>query len=357
MCQRLSAVPSKASSSSLTLRKVLLLDVEREKRALEAVQNHLLEIVRGGQAHLRMTQPEFSAHGRIGNEPVVRVHGDAQTQVFVELERVARQVANRSGLNVRRGTALERDSVVGDVVEKVAVLAKAAPVADAMRAADVNGLGDRLGPVGLASVNRDVDVVVAHELEGRLVMLGRVVVLRAGEIEPNDAATLVSNGKLSHLERALGRHVADAADDDIRLDPVLLARLPQAFEHAFDDRRQLEPATGVKHRRIANFHVPDVLAGRVLRQLVGNATQGVLRLHYAQGDLERPRYSTSVPQFSPRCMADRRPSGSPAGSSTLWRSRRTQEWSRAEATVQVDVQVGLGELLDELQGNGGRFAR
>src|SRR5271155_3131423 len=32
------------------------------------------------------------------------------------------------------------------------------------------------------------------------------------------------------------------------------------------------------------------------------------------------KYSTSVPQFSPRCIADRRASGSPAGSSTLWRS-------------------------------------
>ena len=55
----------------------------------------------------------------------------------------------------------------------------------------LEGLRDRLGPVGLAGVDRDVDVVVADELERRLVVLRGVVVLGAREVEPDDAAPLV----------------------------------------------------------------------------------------------------------------------------------------------------------------------
>ena len=70
--------------------------------------------------------------------------------------------------------------------KQIAVLAEAAAVADAVRAADVDRLVDRLRAVGLTGVDRDVDVVVAHELERRAVVLRRVVVLGAGEIEADD---------------------------------------------------------------------------------------------------------------------------------------------------------------------------
>jgi hypothetical protein len=132
--------------------------------------------------------------------------------------------------------------VVVDVVEEVAVLAEPAAVADAMRAADVDRLVDRLGAVGLARVDRDVDVVVADELERGAVVLGRVIVLGAGEVEADDAAVLVRDGELRHLERALGRHVADPADDDVRLDAVLVLRGAEALEHGLDHGREREPA-------------------------------------------------------------------------------------------------------------------
>src|SRR5580704_2349217 len=144
-------------------------------------------------------------------------------------------------------------------------------MADAMGATYVDGLRDRFGSVSLAGVNRDVDVVVSYELERCLVMLGRVVVLRAGEIEPHDPAALVRHGELRHFERALGRHVPNAADDDVRLDPMLLASLPQAGEHTLDDGRELEATPRMQHRRVAHFHVSNVLARSVLRELVGDS--------------------------------------------------------------------------------------
>jgi hypothetical protein len=58
------------------------------------------------------------------------------------------------------------------------------------------------------------------------VVLGGVVVLGAREVEADDAAALVGDGELGHLERRLRRDVADAADDHVGLDaPVLAVRL------------------------------------------------------------------------------------------------------------------------------------
>jgi alcohol dehydrogenase YqhD (iron-dependent ADH family) len=52
-----------------------------------------------------------------------------------------------------------------------------------MGSAHVDGLGNRLGPKGLARVNRAVDVVRANQVEGFAMVFGGVVVLGARQIE------------------------------------------------------------------------------------------------------------------------------------------------------------------------------
>ena len=118
---------------------------------------------------------------------------------------------------------IERNAMIGDVVQQISVFAQAAAVTNTVRAAHVNGLGNRLGAVGFPRVDGAVDVVVAHELKRRPVVLGGKIRLRAGEIEADDAAALVRHRKLRHLVRRLGRDVADAAHDHVRLDAVGLA--------------------------------------------------------------------------------------------------------------------------------------
>ena len=85
------------------------------------------------------------------------------------------------------------------VVEEVAVLDEPAAVPDAVRAADVNGLGDRRRSVGLARVDGAVDVVVADELERVPMILCGIVRFGAGEIEADDAAVFVGDRELRHL--------------------------------------------------------------------------------------------------------------------------------------------------------------
>ena len=68
--------------------------------------------------------------------------------------------------------------------------------------------------------------------------------------------------------------------------PSFVLRRAQAREHALDHARELEAAPRVQHRRVAHLHVADVLARGVLGELVGDAPQGLLGLHDAQGDVE-----------------------------------------------------------------------
>ena len=159
---------------------------------------------------------------------------------------------------------------------------------DAMGAAHVNGLRDRLWTVSFARVDRAVDVVVAHELKCRAMVLGREICLCARQIEAHHATALVRHGQLRHLVRRFRRNIADPADDDVRLDAIGLARSAQAIQHRFHDLGQLEPALRVQHGRVAHLHVANVFTMRVFRELEGDAFERRFALHHAQRDVEAP---------------------------------------------------------------------
>ena len=218
-----------------------------------------------------------------------------------------------------------------------------------MGAADVDRLGDRLGAVGLARMDRHVDVVVPNELEGRLVVLGRVVVLGAGQIEADDAAVLVSDRQLCHFERMLRGHVSDAANDDVRLDSVSLLRSAEPLEHTLDDRRQPEPAPGVQHRRVAHLHVTDVLARRVFGELVRNAPERFRALHHAQGHVEGFQVLDEASAVLAKVHGLAQPVGISRGQVDPLSLGEFEDGRQAQRSVEMNVQVGLRELLDDLE--------
>ncbi len=65
--------------------------------------------------------------------------------------------------------------MVVHVVQEIPILAKPAAMADAVRATGVDGLMDRRGPIGLASVDGHVDIVPAHQPEGGQMRLRRIL--------------------------------------------------------------------------------------------------------------------------------------------------------------------------------------
>ena len=95
--------------------------------------------------------------------------------------------------------------MVVDEVEQISVLAEPRAVPDAVRAALVDRLMDRIGPERLAGVRGAIDVVVDHELERRAMHLRRKVDLAAGEVEPDDTVALERDAELGDPQRLLRR--------------------------------------------------------------------------------------------------------------------------------------------------------
>ena len=103
----------------------------------------------------------------------------------------------------------------------------------------------------------------------------------------------------------------------------------------------------MEHRRVADLHVPDVLRGRVLGQLVGGAVQRVLGLQHLERDVER----LEVLDQPAGVLADVhaaaqlvRSCGRQLDALLLGQLEDRLEAHRA---VEVDVEIGLGELLEE----------
>ena len=91
------------------------------------------------------------------------------------------------------------------------VFDEASAVADAVRAAVLNGLPDGFFSEAFAGVNGDVEILALDIVEGVDVFFGRVAALFTGEIETDDAALAEVDGELGHFERDV--HIAHGADD------------------------------------------------------------------------------------------------------------------------------------------------
>jgi hypothetical protein len=173
-----------------------------------------------------------------------------------------------------------------DVIEQVAVLAQPRAVADAVRAAVMQRLGDRGRAERLAGVDRAVDVVVQDQVKGVEVVLGRVVAFGAGEIERHDAASLEGDGQFGQPHRDRRRERPDAADDDARLDAEPLFAFGQPLQDGVDDRGEAQAALLMQDRAEADLDVAAVLSGEVLDQFVGGARQRLGLLHDGKRHVE-----------------------------------------------------------------------
>jgi len=96
--------------------------VKRKKRGLETVDDDAVNVF-AIEAHLGVAKPELPRNGSVGDETVVGVDRHAQTEVVIELQRMAPQIFHGACLDVARRAALESDAVVIDVVKEIAIFA------------------------------------------------------------------------------------------------------------------------------------------------------------------------------------------------------------------------------------------
>ncbi len=256
------------------------------------------------------------------------------------------QALHGLGLHIARRTALQRDAVVVDVVQQVAVLDEPHAVADAVRAAEMDRLVDAFGAVGLARVERAVDVVGQHPAKGLPELLGREVLLRARQIEAHHTLVLEGDGEIRELVARLRAHVTDAADDDAVADAVLLLSGFQALDDGLDDGMQREPLLLMEDRAVAHLDVADILLGRVLRQLEGRADEALVGLHHGQRHIEglevfhQRRAILALLHEGPQLLRRR------GREFHLLLLRQLQDRRDPQRAIQVHMEVRLGKTLD-----------
>ena len=157
------------------------------------------------------------------------------------------------------------------------------PVADALRAADVQGLADRVRPVSLARVTGARQAVLGRELERRAVVARRMAPLGAREIERDDAGAAIVRRRPRQLERAGRRQRPDPAQNEAGLGAGLRRRAPHAGQRRFDRLAQRQRRL-VQQRGVAHLDVPHVFPRRVHHELVRDPLQRGRRLHHRERD-------------------------------------------------------------------------
>src|SRR2546428_444374 len=149
--------------------------VVADERALHRVQGELLHVVEG-EAEDAREAPELLRQRHVGHEPVVGVHGHAESLLHELTDRMLVERRDRAGVDVARRAELERDALVADIrgersqlhdglIDDRHVLDEANPVPDAVRAAVLERLPDRGRTERLAGVDRDREVLAPAELE------------------------------------------------------------------------------------------------------------------------------------------------------------------------------------------------
>src|ERR1051326_4406636 len=121
---------------------------------------------------------------------------------------------------------------------------------DAIGAADMYRLTD-VGSVGaFARVTRAGEIVLARIRECSGMRRRWISELAAREGEPNHPAMLVTNRQSRQLDRHLGRHVSQSANDHAPHGATIAFGALQPTERRLDRLSQREPVPNVEHRRI-----------------------------------------------------------------------------------------------------------
>jgi len=131
---------------------------------------------------------------------------------------------------------------------------------------------------------------------------------------------------------------------------VLATRLGQARDHGLDDlivRQALEP---MQDRRIAHLEMPHVLAGHVFDQLAGHAVERLALLKHAQRVVEDSQVVGEIAGALARLQDSREPGEVPGRQPHALGVRQIEHRARAQAAVEVAVDVGLGKSLDDALG-------
>jgi hypothetical protein len=193
-------------------------------------------------------------------------------------------------------------------------------------------------------------------IEGLAVHLGRVAALTAGQIEGDDAASLVGDRELGEAVAVPRVHVADAAEDHAGGDAEVPLGPAKAVQDGIVDAGERQAPAGMEHRRIAHLEMPDVFVGGVFGEFVGGALEGFLGLHDRAGDVEGLQVFDEV--LADLALVDRlREAVFGVGRQLhLLAVGEVEDRRQTQAAVEVTVEVRFRQGLEQLAGHPGAAA-
>ena len=246
---------------------------------------------------------ELRGQGDAAHQPVVGVHGDPEGELAQQPDRMLLDRRRGPGLHVGGRAHLQRDPPVPHVAREAAefhgaaggdldVIHDAHPVPEPLGAAPLKRLPDRREAEALPGVDRDVEVLPRHVLEGVEVAAGRPARLGAGDVEPGHAAVAVPHREFGDLQRA--RRRAHGGEQGVDGDATARAAGPEALEHRLDHLVEAQPARHVQFRGEPDLCVDHTVGGEVLRALGRHPDQGVAGLHDRHRVLEGVQVEVEV---------------------------------------------------------------
>src|SRR5579871_604990 len=111
-------------------------------------------------------------------------------------------------LHVARDTRLHSNAMIGHVGHERRIVPQMRPVADAMRAAAVDGVPNRIRAGGLTRVTSTGDIMLASVEKRGGMRRSRVPRFGARKVEPHDSGGSMSDGKPRGLERSFRAQLA-----------------------------------------------------------------------------------------------------------------------------------------------------
>lgn len=174
--------------------------------AFHGIGGHLFEVGEGEVEEVGR-EGEFLGHFGVAHEAVIGVEEDAEAGLVEDGKGVFFEIGAGSGVEITGEAHLDGDAAVDDESGEVAhfegaiwidgnVVHEPSAVAEAVSPAPLNGLPDRLGAVGFASMNGDGEVGALDGLEGFEVVLRREAIFAPSEIESNHALVTETDGEL-----------------------------------------------------------------------------------------------------------------------------------------------------------------
>ena len=184
-----------------------------------------------------------------------------------------------------------------------------------LRAAELDGFPDRRQAERLPRVDRDLEVLPLHVLEGVQMTARRPARLRARDVEAHHAQVPVADGQLGDLQRSCrGPYGREQPADD---DPGPRAPEAEPLQHRLDHLIEAQSPVDMQLGSEPDLGVDDAVRGQVLSAFGGDPDQRLRCLHDRDRVLERlqvqlkmttfgRRRSSTGPARPDRCSADHR---------------------------------------------------